>query len=81
MSSKLIFPAVFVSLGMCASIAGFVSAQDSSLFGEQSNTSGAVDLKTSSFIFQELPPDAGLRELQLYDIVRILVDYRASDSK
>jgi flagellar L-ring protein precursor FlgH len=60
-------------------ISGQAHAQDSSLFTAPLPTQqGELTLENSSFIYRKLPPEAEQRELQMYDIITVLVDYRAS---
>src|SRR4029078_13382427 len=37
-----------------------------------------LSLENSSFMYRKLPPEAEQRELQLYDIITVLVDYRSA---
>lgn len=59
-------------------LAGEARGQDSSLLIENGIAEVDLQLENSSFMFQKLSPDARQRELQKYDIIKILVDYRAS---
>ena len=60
-------------------ISGRAYAQDSSLLAAPVPApQGQLTLETSSFIYRKLPPEAEQRELQLYDIITVLVDYRAT---
>lgn len=52
--------------------------QDSSLLVETPIQETPLTLENSSFIFQQIPPGARKKELQLHDIITVLVDYRAS---
>ena len=49
--------------------------QDSSLMLAPADGAGQVSLKTSSYIYRELPPQSQMRELQQHDIVTVLVNY------
>jgi flagellar L-ring protein precursor FlgH len=58
---------------------GQARAQDSSLLVSPApQQQGQLSLENSSFIFRKVPPEAEQRELQLYDIITVLVDYRAT---
>jgi flagellar L-ring protein FlgH len=60
-------------------ISGRAQAQDSSLLAAPVPApQGQLTLENSSFIYRRLPPEAEQRELQLYDIITVLVDYRAT---
>ena len=60
-------------------MSGQAYAQDSSLLTAQvPPQQGQLTLENSSFIYRKLPPEAEQRELQMYDIITVLVDYRAS---
>ena len=72
----LVIAVVAALAGVCGTAAG----QDASLMlapppGE--NRPG-LTLENSSFMYRKLPPEAEQRELQLYDIITVLVDYRTS---
>jgi flagellar L-ring protein FlgH len=58
---------------------GQARAQDSGLLmAPPAPQQGQLTLDNSSFIFRKLPPEAEHRELQLYDIITVLVDYKAT---
>jgi flagellar L-ring protein precursor FlgH len=62
-----------------ALVAGRADAQDSSLLAAPvAPAQGQLTLDNSSFLYRKLPPEAEQRELQLYDIITVLVDYRAT---
>jgi flagellar L-ring protein FlgH len=62
-----------------ALVAGRANAQDSSLLiAPAAPQQNQLSLDNSSFIYRKLPPEAEQRELQLYDIITVLVDYRAT---
>ncbi len=56
------------------------SAQDSSLLlvPAEPPGPGQLTLENSSFMYRRLPAEAEIRELQLNDIIKVLVDYRSA---
>jgi len=52
-------------------------AQDGSLFQQPSQAPQGLTLKSSSFVYRELPPEARPRQLQEQDIITVLVDFRS----
>jgi flagellar L-ring protein precursor FlgH len=56
------------------------TAQDASLLLAPAAPQQAapLTLENSSFMYRQLPPEAQFRELQLYDIITVIVDYRSS---
>ena len=72
------WPSLFVALALfVAAGPQRIVAQDGSLLHQPlpSAAGAGLTLKNSSFIYRELPVAARTRELQLYDIVTIVVDY------
>jgi len=53
------------------------SAQDGSLFLRPVQAEHGLTLENSSFLYQELPPEARPRQLQKHDIITVLVDFRS----
>ena len=53
-------------------------AQDASLFDNTPTAASPVNLESTSFMFRKLPPEAEQRELKIYDVITVLVDYRTS---
>lgn len=73
---------VLAAVLMLAGWSAFAVGQDSSLMlegnGSGSAPGGPLQLQNSSFMFQELPPDSERRELREHDIIKVIVDWRAS---
>jgi len=69
--------ALVVAGGLLA--AGELCAQDGSLVSAPpAPQPGQLTLENASFMYRRLPPEADNRELQKYDIITVLVDYRAT---
>ena len=67
----------WLSVTAVALSAGTSLAQDGSLFLRPVNSPDGLTLQSSSFIYQELPPEAMPRQLQEQDIITVLVDFRS----
>lgn len=68
-----------VGLGlMAAAVSSSVaSAQDGTLFQQTGPGLQTPTIENSSFIFRKLPPEAQPRELQKYDIITVVVDFKS----
>ncbi|MEM8944416.1 MAG: flagellar basal body L-ring protein FlgH [Planctomycetota bacterium] len=68
-----------ISLTLAIGLANYhvSTAQDGSLFLKPAQTPQTLTLSNSSFIYQELPPEARPRELEENDIITVVVDFRS----
>ncbi len=63
-------------VALLLTMASVAQAQDASLLQQPARNSQGLTLQSSSFVYQELPPEARPRALQINDIITVIVDYR-----